>query len=114
MELLINRLMGVGCDRRRLVAKAFGGASFFRQDRETAVGARNIAFVRRFLGLERIPLVAERLGGERALKVNFYTDTSRVTVSVVRSEQSGEVAGSERSWKSTHPPNCVKNDITLF
>jgi chemotaxis protein CheD len=114
MELLINRLMSLGCDRNRLVAKAFGGANLLQQSHERAIGPRNAAFVRGFLSLERIPLIAERFGGNRALQVNFFTDTSRVMVAPVKSDQANLIAGNETSWKSTRKTNIGENDITLF
>ncbi len=56
MELLINSMMRLGANRKKLVAKIFGGARVV--DGLTAisdVGAKNIEFVKKFLDTERIP-----------------------------------------------------------
>lgn len=80
MELLINQIMRLGGDRRRLVAKAFGAANVVAGLQSPTVGDRNSVFVREFLAAENIPLVAQRLGGTHAVQVHFRTDTGRVTV----------------------------------
>jgi chemotaxis protein methyltransferase CheR len=81
MELLINEIMKLGGDRRRLQAKAFGGASSEALGLSVQrVAEQNAAFVRRFLAVEGIPLVAERLGGHLPLDVRLHTDSGRVQV----------------------------------
>ena len=80
MELLINSLMKLGADRRRFVAKAFGGGNVLPVFREPTIGDLNAMFVRAFLRTEGIPLVAERLGGDRAVRINFYTDSGRALI----------------------------------
>jgi chemotaxis receptor (MCP) glutamine deamidase CheD len=77
MELLINQLMGLGCDRRRLVAKIFGGGNILSCIK-TPIGDRNAEFVRTFLADEQIPLAAERVGGSAAMEVFFRTDNGYV------------------------------------
>lgn len=77
MELLINAMMKLGADRRRFVAKAFGGGNVLPVFQQPTVGELNIRFVRQFLKTEKIPLLSERLGGEHAVKVIFHTATGR-------------------------------------
>lgn len=69
MEVLINAMMAMGAARYRLKARIFGGASMRRGFRD--IGGTNIAFARRFLGDERIPLVGEDVGGTAARRVEF-------------------------------------------
>lgn len=114
MEVLINQLMNLGCDRRRLIAKVFGGANLLHQIHEHAVGKLNATFVRGFLSLERIPLVAERLGGRRALEVNFQTDSSRALVRPVSGHGIDIVAEQERCWKRARARASADGEITLF
>ena len=80
MELLINAMMSLGADRRKFLAKAFGGGNVLPMFREPTLGELNIRFVRQFLKSECIPLVAERLGGEHAVKVIFHTATALALV----------------------------------
>ncbi|HYU16589.1 MAG TPA: chemotaxis protein CheD [Candidatus Acidoferrum sp.] len=92
MELLINEIMRLGGDRRRLKAKLFGASSVLDLAASN-VPARNAAFAREFLVTEGIPLVAERLEGDRPLEIHFFTDTGRalvrtlVSASAIRAEE---------------------------
>jgi chemotaxis receptor (MCP) glutamine deamidase CheD len=83
MELLINAIMNKGGDRRRLVAKVFGAGNVVAGLQSPTIGEQNAAFIRRFLATERIPLIAQRLGGIRPVQVNFRTDTGKTTVHTV-------------------------------
>src|SRR5580658_1230516 len=58
MELLINAMMQLGADRRRLVAKAFGGANVLAGMSSPTVGERNVSFVKDFLKTEGIRLTS--------------------------------------------------------
>jgi chemotaxis receptor (MCP) glutamine deamidase CheD len=80
MELLINQIMRLGGDRRRLVAKAFGAANVVAGLQPPTIGDLNAKFVREFLAVEKIPLVAQRLGGTHAVQVHFKTDTGKTIV----------------------------------
>jgi chemotaxis protein methyltransferase CheR len=81
MEMLINEVVRLGGDRRRLRAKAFGGANVVAALRQRpSVSERNAAFIREFLETEQIPLVAQKLGGTRPLEVIFQPATGRARV----------------------------------
>jgi chemotaxis receptor (MCP) glutamine deamidase CheD len=81
MELLINKIMRLGGDRRRLQAKVFGGANVLAlQGAELQIGQRNAAFVRQFLEDEGIVLAAQRVGGNQGVKLCFYTASARALV----------------------------------
>lgn len=83
MELLINAMMHLGADRRRFTAKAFGGANMLPNFTPPTIGELNAEFVRRFLSTEKIPLLAERLGGVFAIQLSFNTGTSRAKIRTV-------------------------------
>ncbi|MEN8820680.1 MAG: chemoreceptor glutamine deamidase CheD [Abyssibacter sp.] len=80
MELLINRLVGLGAARPRLRAKLFGGAAVVRSMTQTDVGGSNIEFVERYLRTEGIPIVASDLGGPWPRRVHFFGESGRVFV----------------------------------
>lgn len=81
MELLINEIMKLGGDRRQLRAKVFGGCNVLNFSRASwNVGDRNNAFIHQFLAAEKIPIVAERCGGNSPLRVHFRTDTAQAFV----------------------------------
>ncbi|NUQ61647.1 MAG: hypothetical protein HUU20_04110 [Pirellulales bacterium] len=116
MELLINEIMTLGGDRRRLRAKAFGGANVLGLHRLSLdVGRQNCRFVREFLEIENIPLVAERLGGEHPLRVHFLSDSGRAFVKVLQ-HRDRVVELEERYRRQAadevkHPRN---DNVTLF
>jgi chemotaxis receptor (MCP) glutamine deamidase CheD len=115
MELLINELMKLGGDRRRFVAKAFGGANVLEGMRMPPIGEGNAKFVRGFLALEKIPLVAERLGGNHAVHLYFRTDTGRATVHTVDGSSLPNILDAEGSYsKSPLWDKPFSGEITLF
>jgi len=79
MELLINRTMALGGDRRRFVAKVFGGAHMIPAiSRENGVGEKNTAFVLDFLEREGISILCKDVGGTDSRRIYFHTDTNDV------------------------------------
>jgi len=79
MEVLINGMMKFGCQRKRLLAKAFGGAALLAALSEMfGMGSRNVAFVRDFLAAEKIPLIRSDFGGDRARIVLLDTSSNEV------------------------------------
>ncbi|HVV87113.1 MAG TPA: CheR family methyltransferase [Kofleriaceae bacterium] len=96
MELLINEVMRVGGDRRRLQGKLFGAAHVL--DLVSAdVPARNAEFARRFFASEGIPLISSRLGGHRPLEIQFFTDCGRALVRPVAGATPGVRHAEERA-----------------
>jgi chemotaxis receptor (MCP) glutamine deamidase CheD len=115
MELLINELMKLGGDRRRFIAKAFGGGNVLGGIRMPPIGSGNATFVRDFLAKERIPLVSERLGGNHAVHVYFWTDTGKATVHTVDGSSLPRIVNEERAYFKSRPDDKeIGNDITLF
>ena len=70
MELLINELMKLGADRRRLKGKLFGGSSMMESSAQ--IGRMNAAFALEFLEAEGIPCIAQSLGGDSGRKIRFW------------------------------------------
>lgn len=69
MEVLINAMLAKGAVRSRMKARIYGGATMHRSFRD--IGGANVAFARRFLRDERIPLVGEDVGGTGARRIEF-------------------------------------------
>jgi chemotaxis receptor (MCP) glutamine deamidase CheD len=114
MEVLINELMKVGGERRRFIAKAFGGANVV-PGILTSYGAENARFVRKFLATEKIPLVSERLGGSRPVRLEFRTDTGKATVHSVDGSQLPRIIHAEYSYRRAHTSDkYYSGEITLF
>ena len=100
MELLINDMMRIGAKRKNLRAKAFGGATIFSQSQEVGnfhcVGEVNIRFIRAFLESERIPLVAEGMGGELGRVIHFSNGDFTVYMRMIRGDRSKILARRDR------------------
>ena len=108
--------MKLGGDRRRLRAKVFGGANVLRfSDSSQKVGDMNAEFVRKFLQTDGIPIVAERLGGDQAMRVHFLTGTGKAYVrTFAKSRQlieSEEVYARRAAQRLRRPSS---ESVTLF
>jgi chemotaxis protein CheD len=115
MELLINQLMKLGADRRRFVAKAFGGANVIRGLKTATIGDDNADFVRNFLAAEKIPIVAERLGGNHAVEISFNTSSGRAVVRSVDGSQLPKLIRAEDSYRLSRLAETNSfGEITLF
>ena len=86
MELTLDAMVKLGAQKRRLKAKAFGGASLVDSivgGNFACVGEVNCRFIREFLSIEGIELVDEDLGGKQGRSIKFHTDTFEVAVKTI-------------------------------
>jgi chemotaxis receptor (MCP) glutamine deamidase CheD len=120
METLINQIMKLGGDRRRLRAKVFGGGRVLRlRGALSQVGERNARFVEEFLSEEQIPLVGKRIGGETPVKLYFFTDSARALVKPVAPQTLLAIAERESRYsaqlsKKVEVANGKQDDVVLF
>jgi chemotaxis protein CheD len=114
MELLINAIMKEGGDRRRLEAKVFGGGNVVPSLQSPTVGELNAIFIRDFLATERIPLVAQRLGGTKPVQVTFRTDTGRATVHTVDGSRLPTILNAEDDYRRNFARAGSGGEVTLF
>jgi chemotaxis protein CheD len=97
MEVLINELIKAGGRRERFEAKVFGGGAVLAGMTTINIGDRNSEFVRRYLALEKIRIVAEDLQGSHPRKVAFMPRTGQVMVKKLRVQQDPGVAEREQA-----------------
>jgi chemotaxis protein CheD len=116
MELLINRIMGLGGDRRQLIAKVFGGAHVVPAiSKENGVGRKNAVFVLQFLKNERIRIINKDLGGHESRKVYFHTDTGDVFLKRIRCANFTNIALEEkRRYGQVQKDARKAGEVTLF
>ena len=83
--LLVKELLALGCNRRNLRAKVFGGAAVLGTARQDAshLGLKNVEIARLVLKEEGIPILVEDVGGDRGRKLVFQTDDGETTVKVL-------------------------------
>jgi len=85
VERLLRKMEALGCLKRDLRAKLFGGAAVLEalRDRPDHLGAKNVDVARRLLQELGIPVVAEDVGGHRGRKVIFRSDSGLVSVRLI-------------------------------
>lgn len=115
MELLISEVMKLGGQRRRFQAKIFGGGHVLKI-RESLAGVpqRNIEFVKRFLETEQIPVVKEDVGGYQPRRVLFHTNTGKVFLKYLGSNEAEQTAQEEMVYLISLKKQRLDGDVTLF
>ena len=113
MDVLIGATMKAGGDRRRFVAKVFGGAHVLDLgEPDTSVPRRNISFVREYLEAEGFPVIAADVGGIHPRHVHFHTATGRACVKCVTNGATRARLDRRERVETARP--AVYGDITLF
>ena len=100
MEVVINDMLRLGADRRRMVAKVFGGAQLLAGFGTLDVGAKNSEFVLEFLRVEGIRVLAQDLMDVYPRKVHFFVGTGKVQVKRLAPAPGDTVQKREREYWS--------------
>ena len=103
MELVINGMLNLGAKRKNILAKAFGGGSFYQSYHGTEgffrVGEINSRFIFEFLKNDGIPLVAYDLGGDTGRMIRFSSDDFSVLVRRFKKSSTSELLKKEKeAW----------------
>jgi chemotaxis protein CheD len=112
MECLINELLKLGGRRERFEIKLFGAGRILAS--MTDVGARNAAFVHRYLQSEGFSVDAEDLGGIHPRRIIYFPVTGRVRVRRLRPLEATVVAQHERAYERNLAGESLGGDIELF
>ena len=118
MELLINELMTIGGDRNRMVAQLFGGGSVMQGHLQSSrVGEQNISFVRKYLNTEGIPILEQKVGGSKAMRISMLATTGQVMAKELGHDDSTKVkkldaVAAKEANKAARSPDS--DQITLF
>lgn len=83
---LIEAMEAVGCQRRDMIAKVFGGASpnNFDASKNMLVGDKNIQIAQHILQEQRIRIAASDLGGTRGRKIALESHSGRIVLKYVQ------------------------------
>jgi chemotaxis protein CheD len=114
MEVLINEITRMGGDRRRLVAKVFGGARVLAGFDKLDVGAKNVEFVLGFLKEESITIAARDLLDVCPRKVHFFPATGKVQLKRLHMEPNDSVQQREREYLRRLASKSGGGDIEIF
>ncbi|TNE78570.1 MAG: chemoreceptor glutamine deamidase CheD [Gammaproteobacteria bacterium] len=112
MEQLINEIIKHGGSRKNLEVKLFGGGQVMSN--VTSVGARNISFVRDYLHAERLPIVAEDLGGKYPRRVVFFPESGAAKVKRLQRLKNDTIVQRETAYQATLSTQGVESDVELF
>jgi len=112
MEQLINAILKAGGRRGELIVKIFGGGRVLASI--TDVGARNIAFVQRYLAAEGLAVAASDLGDVYPRHVQFFPASGKARVKHLRGRANGSLIDSEQKYRSRLATDPVKGEVELF
>jgi len=113
MDRLIAAVMKAGGDRRRLVAKVFGGAHVLGiGESRSSIPHQNIAFARAFLEKEKFPVLAEDVGGYDPREVRLLTATGQVLVRQVVNQRAWRRLMNREMIEEAKP--LTYGEVTLF
>jgi chemotaxis protein CheD len=104
----------MGADRRRLLAKVFGGARVLAGLETLDVGAKNSEFVLSFLQVEGIQIVAQDLLGVCPRKLHFYPATGKVQLKKLKLPPNDIVHRREREYLSHLADKTDGGEIEIF
>lgn len=94
---LLEKLLELGCRRKGLRAKVFGGGAVFQQIGGLfGVGERNIQYAEQYLAESEIPIVARDVGEGYTRKVIFHLHTGEAFVRRLKAQDSGNGNGGAR------------------
>ncbi len=114
MEILINQLLKLGAKKTRLEAKVFGGGNVLRGFTVSNVGLKNAEFVKNFLSIERIPIVAEDLLDIYPRKVYFFPQTGRVLIRKLKTVHNNTIIEREKVYGNRLDHMKEGGDVELF
>jgi chemotaxis protein CheD len=114
MEVLINEMVHLGADRRRLVAKVFGGARVLQGFDTLDVGAMNTDFVLNFLREECIQILGQDVLGVSPRKVHFFPATGKAQLKKLHLQQDNAVQREERELRQRLAGESGGGEIELF
>jgi len=112
MEHMINDILTYGGKRDNLEVKVFGGGKILAS--MTDIGQRNIEFVKQYLKLEYLSIVAEDLGDHCPRKVVYFPLTGQVFLKHLRALHNVTIIERERSYMDDLAKQPESGGIELF
>ena len=112
MEQMINDILRNGGNRDNLEVKIFGGGRVMKG--MTDVGKKNIQFVKDYIAMEGLKLLAEDVGGNYPRKVMYIPKTGKVKMKKLINQHNDTVETRDESYfdKITHQK--TEGEVELF
>ena len=112
MESLINGILKVGGQKHRLEIKVFGGGNVINNS--ARIGSKNAKFIRDFLHKEGFSIASEDLEGDLPRRINYYPDTGKVMMRLLRRKEDMVVMEEEARYTKQLATKPVEGEIELF
>lgn len=112
MENMINEILKHGGRRENLEVKLFGGGNIMLN--ATSVGKQNIEFVRNYIQIEHLNLMAEDLGDVYPRKILYFPKTGRVRVKKLIVPEQTLIAREKAYRENLEKKPVSGGDIELF
>jgi chemotaxis protein CheD len=83
---MVEEMIKLGADRRRLIAKLAGGATMFRHSENSLmgdIGKNNILSVKEILVRLNITILAEDVGGDYGRTIDFFLETGELKIKTI-------------------------------
>ena len=114
MELLIGEMIKLGCKRKNLTAKIFGGGNV-SESISSQLSIKNISFAKAFLELEDITIEGEDTGGKSGRKLMFFTNSGKSFIKKLKPDESREIIYNEKEYKNrVENTKLDKSKIVIF
>lgn len=80
IERLLNKMILLGCKKKNISAKIFGGASVIKSNESSlySIGERNIQLAEELLEKENIKIIAQSVGGFQGRKILMNTGNFQI------------------------------------
>lgn len=112
MEHMINDILKNGGHKRHLEAKIFGGGRMMQGLSD--IGAKNIDFVREYLSVEGIPILAENVGEIYPRKVIYMPSSGKALVKRLKHLHNDTILKREHDYQTEITKKPVTGDVELF
>jgi chemotaxis protein CheD len=87
IESLIDKMITLGCAKKNLIAKVFGGADVLENlSDHFQIGVNNIAIAMDMLDQNKIPITAKSTGGKLGRKITFNSLTGEVLMRYIEKQ----------------------------
>lgn len=97
MEVMLNEMYKLGCEKNNLSAKIAGGATIIK-NLSNNVGEQNVNFAKHFCDIEKIPIVAQSVYGNHGRIVMLDSNFATFSRSVANRTMDEQIAKVDRSF----------------
>ena len=112
MERLINALLALGAERRRLRVKLFGGARVIESSCD--IGGLNSRFALDYISREGLMLAGQDLGGDSARRLQYFPHSGRAMRRLLHPDSLSGMMAQERRFMSGLQRRPIEGDVELF